>query len=54
MTHKEVIDWLEQIEDSLTRAETARKDVDLIVLLRLAYRLTKEKEKELRDDKAAN
>ena len=54
MQHSDVIKWMEQIEDSLIRAETAKKDIDLIVLLRLAYRLAKEKEKELRDDTAAN
>lgn len=48
MTHDEAVKWLEQIEKSLSRAEAARKDVDVIVLLRLAYSLIKEKEKETR------
>ena len=50
MTHKECICWMEQIEDSLIRAETAKKDIDLIVILRLAYKMLKERERELRDD----
>ncbi len=48
MTHEEAVKWLEQIENSLTRAEQAKKDIDLIILLRLAYELAKEREKETR------
>ena len=39
---KEKADWLDQIETSMTRAEMAKKDVDLIVLLRWAYKKAKE------------
>ncbi len=46
MTHDEWVKWADQLENSLVRAETARKDVDLIVVLRLAYQIAKEKTKE--------
>ena len=38
MTHEEKIKWLDQLENSLTRAEQGKKDLDLIVLLRWAYK----------------
>lgn len=38
MTHEEKVAWLDQLEDSLTRAELGKKDRDLIVLLRWAYK----------------
>ena len=50
MTHKEAAEWLDQIETSLTRAELGKKDIDIIVLLRLAYKIIQEKEKELRNE----
>lgn len=43
MTHEELVKWVDQLEDSLTRAEMAKKDVDLIVVLRLAYKIMKER-----------
>ena len=43
MTHEELVKWVDQLEDSLTRAEMAKKDVDLIVVLRLAYMIMKER-----------
>ena len=48
MTHKEITKWMEQIEDSLTRAEIGKKDRDLIVVLRLLYAVLKEWEKKER------
>ncbi len=42
MTHDEKVAWLDQLEDSLTRAELGKKDIDLIVLLRWAFRKAKE------------
>lgn len=39
---KEAAAWLDQIETSLTRAELAKKDLDLICLLRWAYKKAKE------------
>lgn len=45
MTHDEKVAWLDQLENSLTRAEQARKDIDLIVLLRWAYKKAKEEMK---------
>lgn len=46
MTHEEMVKWLDQLEDSLTRAELGKKDIDLIVLLRWAYKKAKEELKE--------
>lgn len=48
MTHEEAVKWLDQLETSLARAEQGKKDIDLVILLRLAYELAKEKEKETR------
>lgn len=46
MTHDEWVRWLDQIESSLVRAETAKKDIDIIVMLRLAYQICKDQVKE--------
>ena len=46
MTHEEKVEWLDQLENSLTRAELGKKDIDLIVLLRWAYKKAKEELKE--------
>ena len=48
MQHSDIIKWMEQIEDSLTRAEIGKKDRDLIVVLRLLYAVLKEWEKDAR------
>ena len=45
MTHDEWVRWLDQIESSLVRAETAKKDRDIIVMLRLAYQICKDQVK---------
>ena len=45
MTHDEWVRWLDQIESSLVRAETAKKDIDLLVVLRLAYQICKDQVK---------
>lgn len=39
MKRDEWVKWTDQIENSLVRAETAGKDKDLIVLLRLAWQV---------------
>ena len=49
MTHDEWVKWCDQLENSLVRAESARKDVDLIVMLRLAHQIAKERVKETDD-----
>lgn len=36
MTHEKKVKWLDEIESALVRAETARKDIDIILLMRLA------------------
>lgn len=46
MTHEEKVEWLDQLENSLTRAELGKKDRDLIVLLRWAYKKAKDELKE--------
>lgn len=46
MTHEEKVKWLDQLENSLTRAEQGKKDLDLIVLLRWAYKKAYEELKE--------
>ena len=48
MTREEICEWLSELEDCLVRAEKGKKDIDLIVLLRWAYRITKDMEKETR------
>ena len=45
MTHDEKVKYLDQLEDSLVRAETSRKDVDLLVCLRVLYSLFKDEVK---------
>ena len=42
MKHDEWVKWTDQLENSLVRAETAKKDTDLLVVLRLAYQISKE------------
>lgn len=39
MTHDDWLRWADKIEDSLVRAEKARKDIDLLILLRFAQKL---------------
>lgn len=39
MTHDDWLRWSEQIETSLVRAEKARKDIDLLIILRFAQKL---------------
>ena len=34
MTHEKKVKWLDEIESALVRAETARKDLDIILLMR--------------------
>lgn len=34
MTHEKEVKWLDEIESALVRAETARKDLDIILLMR--------------------
>lgn len=50
MTRKELVEIVDQLENSLVRAEEARKDTDLIVLLRLAHKISKERLKEAEKD----
>lgn len=50
MKHDDWVKWLDQLENSLVRAETARKDVDLIVVLRLAHQIAKERVRESEKD----
>lgn len=50
MTRDEWLKWLDQIETSLVRAEAARKDIDLVIVLRLAQEIAKERIKELEKD----
>ena len=39
MTHDDWRRWADQIETSLARAEKARKDIDLLILLRFAQKV---------------
>ncbi len=50
MTRGEWLKWLDQIETSLVRAEAARKDIDLVIVLRLSQEIAKERIKELEKD----
>lgn len=50
MTHDDWVKWTDQIENSLVRAEKAGKDKDIIVLLRLAYQIGRERIKEDKKD----
>ncbi len=45
MTHDEKVKILDQLENSLVRAESSRKDVDLLVCLRALYSLFKDEVK---------
>lgn len=45
MTHDEKVKILDQLENSLVRAETSRKDVDLLVCLKVLYSLFKDEVK---------
>lgn len=51
MTHDDWVKWCDQLENSLVRAESARKDVDLIVMLRLAHQIAKEQVKKTESEK---
>ena len=51
MKHDEWVRWCDQLEDSLVRAETAKKDRDLLVVLRLAYQIAKEQTKKTEGEK---
>ncbi len=35
MNHDRAVKWLDTMESALVRAETARKDIDLILMMRL-------------------
>ena len=35
MNHDKAVKWLDELESALVRAETARKDIDLILVMRL-------------------
>lgn len=35
MNHDKAVKWLDEIESALVRAESARKDIDLILMMRL-------------------
>lgn len=48
MTRKEVCDWMSEIEDCMVRAEKAKKDVDLRMVLRVLYKMLSDMEKETR------
>lgn len=52
MTHDEKVKYLDQLENSLVRAESSRKDVDLLVCLRALYSLFKDEVKN--DSREAN
>lgn len=47
MTRAELVKALDQLETSLVRAEEGKKDVDLIVVLRIAHKIAKDKLKEI-------
>ena len=46
MKHEDLVEWVDQLENSLLRAEKGRKDIDIIVCLRLLYTIMKERLKE--------
>lgn len=46
MKHADLVEWVDQLETSLSRAEMYKKDIDLIVCLRLLYTIMKERLKE--------
>lgn len=48
MTYEQKVKWLDTIESALVRAETARKDIDLILVMRL---LREELEEDVRKEK---
>lgn len=46
MNHDKAVKWLDTIESALVRAETARKDIDLILVMRI---LREELEEDVRE-----
>ena len=54
MTYKQALEWMNQLEKSARRAEEARKDVDLIVLLRFALQIAKDIERKLWNEREAD
>lgn len=46
MTRKDEAQILDQLENSLIRAEKGQKDIDLIVALRVLYQMVREQMKE--------
>jgi hypothetical protein len=49
MNHDKAVKWLDEIESALVRAETARKDIDLILVMRI---LREELEEDVRQEKS--
>ena len=47
MTRAELAEALDQLETSLVRAESGKKDVDLIVALRIVHKIAKDRLKEI-------
>ena len=47
MTGAELAEAIDQLETSLVRAEEGKKDVDLIVVLRIVHKIAKERLKEI-------
>lgn len=43
MKHEDWARFTDQLENSLARAEAAQKDKDIIILLRMAYQICKER-----------
>lgn len=51
MTHDKAVECLEQLENSLVRAESSMKDRDLLISLRILYWMMKDIVKETEDKK---
>ena len=47
MTRADLAEALDQLETSLVRAEEGKKDVDLIVALRIVHKIAKDRLKEI-------
>lgn len=50
MTHEDWVKWADQLENSLVRAETAKKDKDLALILLFGMEIAKDKMKESEHD----
>ena len=51
MKHEDAVEWLDEMESALVRAEMARKDIDLIVTMRAVRKMLESEVRNVRKEK---